>query len=111
MQHAPLYSVPRMLLQVASSINDDTSLPLRVPDSTINFLHELGKQCNHSTKPLGRFLLTVRCSQLADQVIRLVLPEEFFKLRMELQDVQCTKEEAVAQYDWKRAAALRDRAD
>jgi hypothetical protein len=111
MQHAPLLSVPRMLLRVASSINEDTTLPLRVPDLTISFLRRLCSQCDHSTKPLGRFLLLVPCSRLVDEIIRILLPKELQDLRAELERLQVTKEEAVANQEWQRAAALRDQAD
>jgi hypothetical protein len=100
-----------MLLQVASSISEDTTLPLRVPDLTISFLRRLGSQCDHSTKPLGRFLLLVRCSRLVDEIIRILLPKEFQDLRAELERLQMTKEEAVANQEWQRAVALRDQTD
>lgn len=111
MQHASLSSVPRMLLRVASSINDDAFIPLRVPAPTIAFLHRLGKQCDHSTKPLGRFLLLVPCSQLVNQIIRSMLPGEFQELRAELECLHQAKEDAVAKQEWKQAAVLRDQMD
>src|SRR5271168_5412290 len=84
MQGAPLTSVLRMLLRVATSINEDPCLPVRVPDSTIAFLHRLGEHCDHSTKPLGRFLALFSRSQLGDEIIRSLLPAEFRGLREEL---------------------------
>jgi len=100
-----------MLLRVASSINEDTTLPLRVPVLTISFLRRLGSQCDHSTKPLGRFLLLVPCSRLVDEISRILLPREFQELRAELERLQVLKEEAVANQEWQRAGALRDQTD
>jgi hypothetical protein len=111
MQHAPLFSVPRMLLRVASSINEDTTLPLRVPVLTISFLRRLGSQCDHSTKPLGRFLLLVPCSRLVDELARILLPGEFQELRAELKRLQVLKEDAIANEEWQQAVALRDQTD
>lgn len=108
MPHAPLSSVPQMLLRVASSINEDTTLPLRVPILTVGFLRRLGRQCDHSTKPLGRFLLLVTCSRLVDEIIRILLPREIQKLRAELERLQMAKEEAVVNQEWQQAVALRD---
>ncbi|MEX0710842.1 MAG: hypothetical protein WD278_00745 [Pirellulales bacterium] len=111
MQHALLPSVPKKLLGIASSINNDASIPLRVPEATTGFLHRLGKQCDHSTKPLGRFLLLVPTSQLVDQIIHTVLPADFNAIRDELERLQYEKEHAVANQDWEHAVVLRDRAD
>jgi UvrB/uvrC motif. len=97
-----------MLLQVASSINEDTTQPLRVPVLTIRFLHLLGRQCDHSTKPLGRFLLLIPHSRLVDEIGRLLLPSEFWESRAERERLQRLKEEAVANQEWERAAAIRD---
>lgn len=107
-QHAGLHFVPQMLLQVASSINKDTMLPLHVPVATIYFLRRLGSRCDHSTKPLGRFLLLVPSSGLVDEIIRILLPEEFHELRAELKHLQLTKEQAIANQQRQRARILRD---
>jgi hypothetical protein len=100
-----------MLLRVASSINEDTTLPLRVSVLTVSFLQRLSRQCDHSTKPLGRFLLLIPCSRMVDEIIRIVLPGEFQELRAESERLQVLKEEAVANQEWQRAAALRDQTD
>jgi hypothetical protein len=111
MRHAPLSSVPQKLLRVASTINEDATLPLRVPVLTISFLRRLSSLCDHSAKPLGRFLLQVRCSHLVDEIIRILLPREFQELRAELERLQVKKEESVANQEWPRAIALRDQTD
>jgi hypothetical protein len=108
MQHATLSTPPRTLLRVASSINDDALLPLRVPAPTIAFLHLLGKQCEHSTKPLGSFLLRVQSSQLADEIIRIVSPAELQTLRAEIKCLERAQEKVAADQEWNQAADLRD---
>src|SRR4051812_33047138 len=107
-QHVPLHSVPRMLLRVASSINEDATFPLRVPIATISFLHSLGSQCNHSAKPLGRFLLLISCSRLSEEIFRILLPHEIQELRAELERLRIAKESAVANQEWHLAITLRD---
>jgi hypothetical protein len=97
-----------MLLRLASSLNDDATLPLRVTVATSEFLHRLGRQCDHSTKPLGRFLLLVSRSRLSDEIVRILLPREFQELHAELERLQIAKEVAVANQEWDRAVALRD---
>ncbi len=115
MKHAWLRSVPAMLIEAASAINDDDLLPLRVPASTFAFLYRLGKQCDHSTKPLARFLLRVHRSQLVEEIIRGLLPAEHSSalgaLRAELEPLQREKEEAVANQDWEHARAVRDKTE
>ena len=110
-QHAPLYSVPPKLLRAASLIIEDSTLPLRVPIATNDFLHRLGRQCDHSTKPLGRFLLLVSSSRLSEEIIRILLPREFQELRTETQRLQLEKQDAFANQEWHRAATLRDQTD
>lgn len=100
-----------MLLRFASLINDDTSIPLHLPPETIVFLHRLGTQCDHSIKPLGRFLLLVRASDLVDAVVRILMPAEFCDLRNELGRTQREKEGAVASEEWERARALKAKTD
>ncbi len=108
MQDVPLPTVPRMLLRVASAINEDATLPLHVPARTVNFLHQLGSHCDYSTKPLGWFLLLVRWSSLVDELVSILLPKEFRELRAELERLQLSKEDAVANQEWQRAITLRD---
>jgi hypothetical protein len=110
-EHVPLPSVPKMLLRVASSINDDELVPLHVPPATFLFLHRLGRQCDDSAKPLGRFLVSIHSRQLAEEIVRNVLPPEYSTLRDELDRCQHEKEIAVANQEWERAAALRDETD
>jgi hypothetical protein len=100
-----------MLLRVASSINGDSSSPLRVPTPTIDFLRRLGEQCDHSTKPLGRFLLGVPTARLTAEIVRGLLPKDFHELRSELEELERAKEGAVAQGEWQQAAGLRDQSD
>ena len=111
MGHAPLPSVPKMLLRFASLINDDASIPLHLPPETIIFLHRLGTECDHSIKPLGRFLLLMRASDLVDEVVRILMPAEFCDLRNELERAQRQMEGAVASEEWERALALKARKD
>ena len=96
-----------MLLRFASSINQDDLIPLYVPETTIAFLRRLGQQCDHSSKPLGRFLLGIRSTQLADAVIAIVLPQEFNDLRVKIDHVQREKENAVASMQWESAKELK----
>jgi hypothetical protein len=111
MSHVPLPSVPEKLLRCASSIHEDAFIPASVPVETFAFLHKLGTRCDHSEKPLGRFLLLVRASQLKDAVLQIVLPSGYHKLREELEGRQREKEEAVANEEYARARELRDATD
>ncbi len=109
-QNYPLPSVPKMLLRAASKIQDDDLLQLQVPASMFLFLHQLGKQCDHSTKPLGRFLTSISSEQLADEITRDLLPAEFKYARNELERLQYAREVAIVNQDWEHAVALRDQA-
>jgi hypothetical protein len=109
MLDTPLPFVPKMLLECASSINSDPLIPLHVPPATVAFLHHLGNQCDHSTKPLGRFLAPVSRSQLAEAIIKVALPSEVTAMRAEAERLQRKKEEAIACQEWESARALRDK--
>ena len=99
----PLPSVLKMLLRAASRIQDYDLLRLQVPVPTFLFLHRLAKQCDHSAKPLGRFLALISASQLAEEVIRSLLPAEYEDIRAKMERLQCEKEVAIGHQDWEHA--------
>jgi len=111
MGHAPLPSVPKTLLRFASLVNDDASIPSHLPSETTDFLHRLGTECDHSVKPLGRFLLLMRASDLVDEVMRILTPAKFCELRKELERTRCEMEGAVASEAWERVPALKAKTD
>ena len=81
MEYEPLPSVAKMLLRAASRLQDNELLPLQVPAPTIGFLYRLAKQCDHSAKPLGRFLALISASQLAEEIVRVLVCDEFKDVR------------------------------
>ncbi len=88
MEHVPLPSVPKRLLQAASAIQEDPTIPATVPAETFAFLHRLGTHGDHSSKPLGQFLLTTLPSQFTDSLLRVILPNDYHELRDELEERQ-----------------------
>ena len=86
-------------------------LRLQVPAPLFLFLHCLARHCDRSAKPLGKFLARISASQLADEIVRDLLPAEFSEVRSELERLQAEKEAAVANAEFQHAAALRDQTD
>ncbi len=94
-----------MLIDCASSLNDDDSLPVRVPAPTFAYLHWLAQECTNRDKPLARFLHNLLPSALADAILRAVLPQDCHKIRAELDRLQHEKEQCVQKRDFDSAAA------
>ena len=100
-----------MLLDAASRLNDYPLRPLHVPPLTIAFLHKLGHQCDHWSKPLGLFLLRIHSQQLTDQIARALLPSEYWELNTAIDRLDQEKELACIDQDWTRACQARDQAN
>ncbi|HUE69459.1 MAG TPA: hypothetical protein VMP01_01110 [Pirellulaceae bacterium] len=111
MADVPLHYGPKKLLNAASRLNDDPLTPLHVPPLTIAFLHKLGRHCDHSSKPLGRFLLRIGLQQLIDQIARALLPPKYWELDTEIDRLNQKKELACIEQDWARACQARDQAN
>ncbi len=102
----PLSLIPTMLLDCATSLNNDDSMPVRVPATTFAFLHQLGQECDNIEKPLARFLDRVTKSQLTESILVSVLPHEYRAIRDELDRIQLEMEECVANHDFEGAATF-----
>ncbi len=111
MQHTRLHSTQRMLFRCAHSLHEDALIPASFPVETFQFLHRLRRQCDHSSKPLGRFLLLISQTQFEDAILRVVLSSDYNELRNELEERQREKVDAAANEDFDLAITLRDATD
>ncbi len=107
MRHSPLPTIPNVLFGCITSLHDDDLLPVTVPAPTREFVHRLAKQCDHSSKPLAKFLVGITASQLTDSVLRIVAGQQYHSICREYELLGQPLSDAVAECEWGRCVSIR----
>ena len=95
------------LLRSASQLHSDPLIPVTFPPMTFIFLRRLVSNQDNSRIDLLDFLLTDGWLW-NEELIRILLPQQYHNLVEQLEEIQESKEQAIVEQDFHIARELRD---